>query len=325
MRRRRNMETFNLSFLDVVCCGFGAVILLLVITKIYEPVTIQKSQEDMQELVIRLENELNELRGDSTVLNTELDEIKEQLSENKKKKNKLAGDLSEKQGEFSATQAMSEESSGLLNSLLSAKQMLTDEMKRLLKDYNPIDDSTVGGIPVDSEYIIFVIDTSGSMFQGPWNLVIQKITETLAVYPTVKGIQVLNDEGEYMFSTYNGRWIPDSPEIRRNITRTLQFWNPYSDSSPVEGITEAITTFYDADKQISIYVFGDDFPRGSVEAVSRYVTRLNKADRYGNRLVRIHGIGFPTQAGTANGARFAHLMRKLSEDNGGTFVALPHL
>jgi hypothetical protein len=163
------------------------------------------------------------------------------------------------------------------------------------------------------------------MFQGPWNLVIQKITETLAVYPTVKGIQVLNDEGEYMFSTYSGRWIPDSPAIRRNITRTLQFWNPYSDSSPVEGITEAITTFYDTDKQISIYVFGDDFPRGSVEAVSRYIARLNKADRYGNRLVRIHGIGFPTQAGTANGARFAHLMRKLSEDNGGTFVALPHL
>ena len=325
MRRRRNMETFNLSFLDVVCCGFGAVILLLVITKIYEPITIQKSQEDMQELVIRLENELNELRGDATVLNTELDEIKEQLSENKKKKNKLAGDLSEKQGEFSATQAISEESSGLLNSLLSAKQMLTDEMKRLLKDYNPIDDSTVGGIPVDSEYIIFVIDTSGSMFQGPRNLVIQKITETLAVYPTVKGIQVLNDEGEYMFSTYSGRWIPDSPAIRRNITRTLQFWNPYSDSSPVEGITEAITTFYDTDKKISIYVFGDDFPRGSVEAVSRYIARLNKADRYGNRLVRIHGIGFPTQTGTANGARFAHLMRKLSEDNGGTFVALPHL
>ena len=325
MRRRRNMETFNLSFLDVVCCGFGAVILLLVITKIYEPITIQKSQEDMQELVIRLENEMNELRGDATVLNTELDEIKEQLSENKKKKNKLAGDLSEKQGEFSATQAISEESSGLLNSLLSAKQMLTDEMKRLLKDYNPIDDSTVGGIPVDSEYIIFVIDTSGSMFQGPWNLVIQKITETLAVYPTVKGIQVLNDEGEYMFSTYSGRWIPDSPAIRRNITRTLQFWNPYSDSSPVEGITEAITTFYDTDKKISIYVFGDDFPRGSVEAVSRYIARLNKADRYGNRLVRIHGIGFPTQTGTANGARFAHLMRKLSEDNGGTFVALPHL
>lgn len=325
MRKRRDMETFNLSFLDVVCCGFGAVILLLVITKIYEPVTIQKSQEELQKLIVTLEQELNLIRGESTVLNQTLTEVREQLSENDEQKNRLTGDLSELQGEFTASKALADEKTAEMNGLLSAKQSMTEIMRRLLKDYRPKDETTVGGIPVDSEYIIFVIDTSGSMYQGPWNLVIQKITEILAVYPKLKGIQVLNDEGEYMFSSYAGRWIPDSPSIRKNITSRLQYWNPYSDSSPVEGITEAINTFYDRDKKISIYVFGDDFPRGSVEAVCRYVARINKADRFGNRLVRIHGIGFPTQIGTANGAKFAHLMRKLSEQNGGTFVALPHL
>ena len=325
MRKRRDMETFNLSFLDVVCCGFGAVILLLVITKIYEPVTIQKSQEELQKLIVTLEQELNLIRGESTVLNQTLTEVREQLSENDEQKNRLTGDLSELQGEFTASKALADEKTAEMNGLLSAKQSMTEIMRRLLKDYRPKDETTVGGIPVDSEYIIFVIDTSGSMTQGPWNLVIQKITETLAVYPKLKGIQVLNDEGEYMFSSYAGRWIPDSPSIRKNITSRLQYWNPYSDSSPVEGITEAINTFYDRDKKISIYVFGDDFPRGSVEAVCRYVARINKADRFGNRLMRIHGIGFPTQIGTANGAKFAHLMRKLSEQNGGTFVALPHL
>ena len=325
MRKRRDMETFNLSFLDVVCCGFGAVILLIVITKIYEPVTIQKSQEELQKLIVTLEQELNLIRGESTVLNQTLTEVREQLSENDEQKNRLTGDLSELQGEFTASKALADEKTAEMNGLLSAKQSMTEIMRRLLKDYRPKDETTVGGIPVDSEYIIFVIDTSGSMTQGPWNLVIQKITETLAVYPKLKGIQVLNDEGEYMFSSYAGRWIPDSPSIRKNITSRLQYWNPYSDSSPVEGITEAINTFYDRDKKISIYVFGDDFPRGSVEAVCRYVARINKADRFGNRLVRIHGIGFPTQIGTANGAKFAHLMRKLSEQNGGTFVALPHL
>ena len=325
MRKRRDMETFNLSFLDVVCCGFGAVILLLVITKIYEPVTIQKSQEELQKLIVTLEQELNLIQGESTVLNQTLTEVREQLSENDEQKNRLTGDLSELQGEFTASKALADEKTAEMNGLLSAKQSMTEIMRRLLKDYRPEDETTVGGIPVDSEYIIFVIDTSGSMYQGPWNLVIQKITETLAVYPKLKGIQVLNDEGEYMFSSYAGRWIPDSPSIRKNITSRLQYWNPYSDSSPVEGITEAINTFYDRDKKISIYVFGDDFPRGSVEAVCRYVARINKADRFGNRLVRIHGIGFPTQIGTANGAKFAHLMRKLSEQNGGTFVALPHL
>ena len=88
MRKRRDMETFNLSFLDVVCCGFGAVILLLVITKIYEPITIQKSQEDLQALVSKLERELEIIRGDSTVLNQRLSSSTTQLAINKEKKNK---------------------------------------------------------------------------------------------------------------------------------------------------------------------------------------------------------------------------------------------
>mgnify|MGYP001155622360 FL=1 len=88
MRKKRDMETFNLSFLDVVCCGFGAVILLLVITKIYEPITIQKSQKDLKALVSKLEQELEIIRGDSTVLNQRLSSSTTQLAINKEKKNK---------------------------------------------------------------------------------------------------------------------------------------------------------------------------------------------------------------------------------------------
>ena len=36
-KRKRDVEIGSLSFLDVVCCGFGAVILLLVIKKIMIP------------------------------------------------------------------------------------------------------------------------------------------------------------------------------------------------------------------------------------------------------------------------------------------------
>ena len=41
-RRRREIDIFNLSFLDVVSCGFGAIILLLVIVKISEPLVIER-------------------------------------------------------------------------------------------------------------------------------------------------------------------------------------------------------------------------------------------------------------------------------------------
>jgi len=327
MRKRRNMETFNLSFLDVVCCGFGAVILLLVITKIYEPISIQESKVNMEELVVELEKQLNELRGESTVLNEEMLDFEEQISENNERRNKLSGDVSSLEAEFKASQSMAEDSDGVLNNLLAAKQELTEEMKRLLVDYDPLDDGTVGGIPVDSEYIIFVIDASGSMKDGAWNTVIEKISETLAVYPEIKGIQVLSDNGDYMFSSYAGKWIPDSREIRRSITRTLNFWQPSSNSNPREGIAQAINAFYAPDRKISIYVFGDDFAGGdqriiTVEGVCRYIAQINKADRFGNRLVRIHGVGFPTRA-SSNPKDFANLMRKLAEQNGGTFVALP--
>ena len=122
MRKRRDMETFNLSFLDVVCCGFGAVILLLVITKIYEPVTIQKSQEELQNLLVKLEQELNLIRGESIVLNQTLTEVREQLSENDEKKNRLTGDLTKMQGEFTASKSLADEKTGEMTSLLAARQ-----------------------------------------------------------------------------------------------------------------------------------------------------------------------------------------------------------
>ena len=54
-RNRRNVDIFNLSFLDVVSCGFGAIILLLVIVKISEPHVIELLAVDLNGLVARLE------------------------------------------------------------------------------------------------------------------------------------------------------------------------------------------------------------------------------------------------------------------------------
>lgn len=330
MRKNRDTETFSLSFLDAITCGFGAVILLLVLTKIYEPQTIERAKESMVALIAALQAELFELRGETAVMNRLLSGVDEQLSESKERLARLQGEVSNIRGQYDASKDDALVDSDLRGELVAARQRLTDEMKALLADYTPDpDDTTVGGIPVDSEYIIFVIDTSGSMFQGPWRLVMKKIEETLAVYPRIKGIQVLNDEGKYMFSSYAGKWIPDSAAARRNIISRLRTWNPYSDSSPVEGITEAINTYYEPGRPISIFVFGDDFPRGQVEAVARFVSQVNKADEFGNRLVRIHGVGFPTQLDSRrvsrNALQFANLMRTLAERNGGTFVALTTL
>ena len=150
--------------------------------------------------------------------------------------------------------------------------------------------------------------------------------ETLEVYPKVKGIQVINDMGNYLFSQYHGKWIPDTPARRRAIISALSTWRSFSNSSPVEGITAAIRTFYAGDKKISLYVFGDEFSGDDMQPVIETVDQINKADNGGSRRVRIHAVGFPTMMDDPRmgntGERFATLMRILCQRNGGTFVGL---
>jgi len=330
-RRRRSIDIFNMSFLDVVSCGFGAIILLLVIIKVVEPAVIEKLAVDLTGLVQELEQQLHQMRGETAIFNRELTHKREQLSENKEKLARLKGELSSVRGQYATTRNEYRAQTLIEKQLETAHQSLSEEMRRVLgSDYRRAkSDTTIGGIPVDSEYVIFIIDTSGSMQNHAWTLVQKKLTEVLDVYPAVKGIQVMNDMGDYMFSQYRGKWIPDTPARRSAIIKRLARWQPFSNSSPVEGIEAAIRRFYAKNKRISIYVFGDDFARGSIQAVVDTVDRLNRADRSGTRRVRIHAIGFPVQYGLGgipkNAVRFAALMRKLAEDNNGSFVGLNSL
>jgi hypothetical protein len=325
-KRRRNIEAFSLSFLDCICCGFGAIILLLVLSKIYEPVIIEKTQDDLESLIALLQQELFDIRGETSAINRDLEDVQIQTSDSKLKLARLQGDLSKVRGQYAATQRDSESTldEGAMN---ITKQRLTDEMRRLAPFYRRANDDAVAGIPADSEYVIFIIDTSGSMQQFNWDRAIRKLTETLDVYPQVKGLQIMNDNGSYMFQQYRGKWIPDTPGRRQAIINTMKNWRPFSDSNPVDGIIYAISTYWAPDKKISIYVFGDEFSGGSVENVIRQVDTVNRVDAAGNRMVRIHAVGFPfffepgrQIADTSR--RFAQLMRILCDRNGGTFVAL---
>ena len=325
-RQRRGVDIFNLSFLDVVSCGFGAIILLLVIVKIAEPQVIEKLAVDLSGLVQRLQAELHHLQGETETISHELMSNEEQLSESRQNLARLRGDLSFIRGQFAAGKRELDAQLRIENQLESAQQSLSEEMRRLLGSGYRRADSAIGGIPVDSEYIIFIIDTSGSMQKGAWPRVLQKVREVLAIYPQVKGIQVMNDMGDYLFSQYKGRWIQDTPARRKAILKRLAGWQPFSNSSPVEGVEAAIRRFYAKDKRISLYVFGDDFSRGSIQQVVDTVESLNRADSRGQRRVRIHAVGFPVlfaQGGLpVNSVRFAALMRKLAEDNNGSFVGL---
>jgi len=326
-RGSRAPEEFSLSFLDVICCGFGAVILLLMITKTVQPQLIEASTVNLEGLIAKLQEELFTIRGDTRTLNRDLNAKHEQLSEHDERIAILQGQLASVKSRYDSIQTQDNTNEVIAGQLASAKQALSAEQKRLLGSQHQSRNNLIGGIPVDSEYIIFVIDTSGSMFSYAWQRMMQEMDNILSIYPEVKGIQVMNDMGQYMFSRYRGQWIPDTPGRRKVIMQNLMNWNVFSNSSPVEGLEAAIRTFYDPGKKISVYVFGDEFTGDSISEVVETVDRLNRVGAGGERRVRIHAVGFPVQFIRApnlqtTGIRFATLMRELTSRNGGTFVAL---
>ena len=286
---------------------------------------------DLSGQIIALHEQIDTIKEQAHALKQDLDRRLLLLSEEEQQVDAQLAKLKTVDEKIRALEVDASTQVAIENQLQSARQSLTDEMRRLQQKRlpSPAPDSFIGGVPVDSEYIIFVIDTSGSMQRYAWPLVRTKMKEILDIYPEVKGIQVMNDMGDYMFSQYAGEWIPDTPARRRAILRRLSSWSPFSNSSPVEGVTRAIRRFYAVDKKISLYILGDDFSRGSIQEVVNTINTINDSQDKGTRRVRIHAVGFPvlfSQAGYGvNVARFAALMRRLAEDNNGSFVGLTSL
>ena len=325
-KRRRGAAEASVSFLDVISCGFGAIVLLLIIAPVGDPTAQQEAEETLQAEVQQLTEQLFDARGETVALSEDLKSRKEQLSDLEQRVARLKAQLAsvERQSREIAQSKIVEE-----EQLRLALQVLTEEMERLVPQ-DRIKNQLIGGVPVDSEYIIFVIDTSGSMQMAAWRRLQTEMLNILNIYPAVKGIQVMNDMGQYMFPDTRRAWISDSPKARRRIINALETWAPFSNSSPVEGINAAIQTYYRPDRKISIYTLGDDFSGRSIRAVVKAVENLNQANRGADRLVRIHAIGFPVhfppgRTPSESAIKFAALMRELSYDNGGTFIGLTGL
>jgi hypothetical protein len=324
--KRREFEVFTLSFLDCICCGFGAIILLLVLTDVGKPIVIERSEKNLNGQIDALQRQLFEIRGETDVLNRELQGRMAVLNTEQARLASMSGDLSKIRGEFKASKGDASVANTVETALVEAYQTLTAEMQRLLKNQPRRIDSVqaVGGIPVDSEWIIFCIDTSGSMQADNWENAQNVMKEILDIYPKVKGIQVLDDEGKPMFPSTKGQWLQDTPAQRAKIISTMVNWKPYSNSSPVEGIGAAVQGWWSADKKISVYVIGDDFTGSSVEAALAAVRKYNPVDRMGRHRIRIHAIGMPDGPSSPPfiNQRFSVLMRAMCDENEGTFVGL---
>ena len=314
-RKHRDLDIFSLSFLDIISCGFGAVVILVLISSnstlplpaskgevtllLHQVLSKKKVVKDLQK---NLENEINDVASKELQLQNVQDISKSLILQQNS-----AAELSEK---------LQEDLTGLelvQNSLLKLKSesnSLRSEVKRIAE---------VGGIPVDSDYVVFIVDTSGSM-KEIWSRVTKELENVIRIHPKIKGFQILNDNGAHILSGYKGRWIPDTPKRRESVISLFKNWNSASNSSPVEGLEVALRSYANPNTKLSVYIFGDEYSGSSYDPVINAVVNLNKNRVSGRPLARIHAVGFISNFSTG---RFATLMREVTRRNNGTFIALP--
>lgn len=321
---RRTEESISIAFLDVITCGIGAIILLLMISKPPPKVAPEPVNDPRVAQISTLQRQLFDVQDQASRLEADLAATTPQLRNLEEQAQRLrvalvAAQMSARSGTQAAARDAAE-----LGTLRLAQQSLSEEMKRLQRPRLRSNASLVGGIPIDSEYVIFVIDTSASMRDHVRIKLKQQMREILTVYPHLKGLQILSDGGIYLRPERARQWLADSPDLRNALIEEVADWQAESPSNPKRGIYAAINDFYSPERKISIYVLGDEFDRGSITEVVKYVARVNTRDAQGRPRVRIHAIGFPTRFGQTRetGVRFAALMRQLTRANGGTFVGL---
>jgi hypothetical protein len=314
-RKHRDLDIFSLSFLDIISCGFGAVVLLVLISSnsdspipaaeievvalLEQVLSAEKVVKDLQK---NITNEIDDMASKELLLKS-----MQNMSVQSKQQQSSTAKLSEKLQDDLAGLALSQSS---LLKLKRASNSPKNEVKR---------DKEVGGIPVDSDYVVFIVDTSGSM-KEIWNRVTKELENVIRIHPKIKGFQILNDNGAHILSGYKGRWIPDTPKRRESVISLFKNWNSASNSSPVEGLEVALRSYANPNTKLSIYIFGDEYSGSSYDPVINAVVNLNRNRVSGAPLARIHAVGFISNYSTG---RFATLMREVTRQNNGTFIALP--
>jgi len=312
-RRNRQLEIFSLSFLDLISCGFGAVVLLVLISRNADDVA-SASMEDVQRLMSQMtgiERSISELNGSINAQNAAMDQAR---AEN--------ASLQSKSTQLSATLKKAMKADSTAKDDVEGLELVAQSLKRASitpATNKTVRDDEVGGIPVDSDHILFIVDTSGSM-QAIWNRVAKEMKNVLSIHPKVKGFQIINDNGIHLISAYNGKWIPDTAGRRKNIFKAFQNWGSASNSSPVEGLKIALKRYAKPNISMSIYILGDDYSGSNYNTVIDELQRENTNRITGKPLAKIHAIGFISPGATN---RFGILMREVTKRNAGTFIALP--
>jgi len=241
--KRRETEVFRLAFLDCICCGFGAVVLVFILTLSQKKSVDQADMQDAQ-------NRLQKAQSDVSLTQQELDRIAQvlaaaqlELQDVNAKNTQDQLKLTDRQRELLLMLQQTGAMKDALHTLLGEQKALPTE------DFAPVPIPNIDrrqyltGVRLEGEFVVFLVRASGSMLdenielasarlgdsdakkrEAPkWQRTIQSLQWMLASLDPEQHFQILffNEETTSILPTRGDEWFStkDKKAINEIVSR----------------------------------------------------------------------------------------------------------
>lgn len=175
--KRRKLSVFSLSFIDCICCGLGAIILLFVVVNSQNSAERQRVTEELTAEADRREQAVLEGRRHLVEVRNSLDEISAELVKTEGLSRKILQPLSEKRLELADRDLQTLAGREHVNKLKADIRSLEEEVKRLQagakreeelgRSLRPFpgqgDRQYLTGLKMGGQRILILVDASASM------------------------------------------------------------------------------------------------------------------------------------------------------------------
>ena len=312
MRKRRSIEVFSLSFLDCICCGFGAVILFYVIISARSGITSAEQSKDLTSEVRRLKSEVLTGRQNLITLRNSLEETQSQAASAEAQIRKVGNELEVDRREMSAYDATSLARREHIEQLKADVKSMESGTRRLEagsldkgppgQDVNAFrgtaDRRYVTGIKVRGKHVLILLDHSASMLHedlvtiirmrnlnddqkhvaAKWRRAVDTVNWLLTQLPPDGQYQIFafNTQAAPLMAASNGKWLNngDAPAMAKNL-EALHALLPEGGTSFVNVFTAAKGFIPRADQ---IILVTDGLPtQGKSAGFGKYITADRRA------------------------------------------------
>jgi polyhydroxyalkanoate synthesis regulator phasin len=255
-RRKRGFTTFNLSFLDIMSCGFGAVVLVFLIIDHSIEVQSRELNRDLLSEVNLLEEDIADGEAGLVKLRNALSDIDQQMVEAQGRATRVTEEIDEYEALIAGLRDATS-SSPDLERLKSQIQALEAEVKRLRESAEDTSGNSartftgdgnrqyLTGLNLGGRHIVILLDVSSSMLADrlvniirlrnmgadiqrgaeKWSRALNTVDWLTAQLPVGSSYQIItfNTEANFALPETAGKWleVANQPQLE-SATRALR-------------------------------------------------------------------------------------------------------